>query len=108
MELTVSGSLFAPDRSGHSICPCCFELTLFCNGYDDNQRHLSPLYVRNNVNGVGNRDSEQVNSLRNGGVLNHQEWGPPLDAGISARPLRPAAARPSPGFAPRRIDDTRR
>jgi hypothetical protein len=49
------------------------ELTLFCNWYDDNQWHLSPLYARNNVNGVGERNSQQVNSLRSGDVLNHQE-----------------------------------
>jgi hypothetical protein len=49
------------------------ELTLFCNWYDENQWHLSPLYVRNNVNGVGNRDSKQVNALQNGDVLEHQE-----------------------------------
>ena len=49
------------------------ELTLFCNWYDDNQWHLSPLYARNNVNGVGDRDSKQVNSLRSGDVLKHQE-----------------------------------
>ena len=49
------------------------ELTLFCNWYDDNQWHLSPLYTRNNVNGVGNRDRKQVNSLRSGDVLKYQE-----------------------------------
>jgi hypothetical protein len=49
------------------------ELTLFCNWYDDNQWHLSPLYVRNNVNGVGDRDSKQVNSLQSGDLLKHQE-----------------------------------
>ena len=49
------------------------ELTLFCSWYDENQWHLSPLYARNNVNGVGDRDSKQVNSLRSGDVLKHQE-----------------------------------
>jgi hypothetical protein len=49
------------------------ELTLFCNWYDDNQWRLSPLYARNNAGGVGDRDSKQVNSLRGGDVLRHQE-----------------------------------
>src|SRR5262245_852344 len=49
------------------------ELTLFCNWYDDNQWRLSPLYARNNAGGVGDRDSKQVNSLRSGDVLRHQE-----------------------------------
>jgi hypothetical protein len=49
------------------------ELTLFCNWYDDNQWHLSPLFARNNINGVGDRESKQVNSLRSGDVLQRQE-----------------------------------
>lgn len=49
------------------------ELTLFCNWYDDNQWHLSPLFAPNNVNGVGDRDHKKVNSLQNGDVLKYQE-----------------------------------
>lgn len=49
------------------------ELTLFCNWYDDNQWHLSPLYTRNNVNGIGDRDHKQVNTLQAGDLLKYQE-----------------------------------
>jgi hypothetical protein len=49
------------------------ELTLFCNWYDANQWHLSPLYVKNNVNGVGDMDHAKVNSKQNGTVLKFQE-----------------------------------
>jgi hypothetical protein len=63
-------------NAGRRCFACCVELTLFCNWYDDNQWRLSPLYVRNNVNGVDDRDSEQFNRLRIGDVLKQQEWGP--------------------------------
>ena len=49
------------------------EITLFCNWYDDSQWHLSPLYAKNNVNGVGDMDSKKINTKQNGDVLKYQE-----------------------------------
>lgn len=50
------------------------ELDLFSNFYDTVQWKLSPLYFRNNINGIGNiRDQKEILSLRHPEILDVQE-----------------------------------
>jgi len=50
------------------------ELDLFSNFYDTIQWKLSPLYIDNNVNGVGNiKDQKEILSLRHPEILEIQE-----------------------------------
>ena len=50
------------------------ELDLFSNYYEPKQWKMSPLYIGNNVNGIGNiRDQNEILSLRHPEILDIQE-----------------------------------
>jgi len=50
------------------------ELDLFSNYYDTLQWKMSPLYIKNNVNGIGNiKDQKEILSLRHTEILKIQE-----------------------------------
>lgn len=50
------------------------ELDLFSNYYDTLQWKMSPLYIKNNVNGIGNiQDHKEILSLRQAEILDVQE-----------------------------------
>jgi hypothetical protein len=50
------------------------ELDLFSNFYDTIQWKLSPLYVQNNINGIGNiQDQKEILSLRHPEIMDFQE-----------------------------------
>jgi hypothetical protein len=49
------------------------ELDLFCVYYDDSMWNLSPLNVRNNINGIGNIPRTEVLNLQHGDVTKVQE-----------------------------------
>jgi hypothetical protein len=50
------------------------ELDLFSNFYDTLQWKMSPLYIKNNVNGIGNiQDHNEILSLRHPEILDTQE-----------------------------------
>ncbi len=50
------------------------ELDLFSNYYDTIQWYMCPLYIKNNINGIGNlKDHKEVLSLRHPEILDIQE-----------------------------------
>jgi hypothetical protein len=50
------------------------ELDLFSNFYDSAQWKLSPLYIRNNINGIGNiKDQKEILSLKHPEIIDIQE-----------------------------------
>jgi hypothetical protein len=49
------------------------EVSLFCPYYEDSMWNLSPLNIRNNVNGIGNVPRTEVNTLKHPAILAVQE-----------------------------------
>jgi len=49
------------------------EVVFFSQMYDNDNWHLSPLYIKNNVNGVGDISSDQFTSLQSSGLVARQE-----------------------------------